>query len=155
MVPSTRRKQLEDYAQNVLRAQMCQARGEQFTYLALGLALLLGCFLSFWIGWLNRSDRKTIIHIEYWVWILGYGFSSALAFRLVRYWRETELLIRSRIDEILALLSRPGEPDKEPDDFKVQIVESVEEMAEFSSFRQTMFRQEPLIVFPQPVDNVV
>jgi hypothetical protein len=150
-----RRKQLEDYAQNVLRAQLCQAKGEQFTFLALGLVLLLGCFLSCWIGWLNRSDRKTIVHIEYWFWILGFGFSSALAFRRARYWRHTELLIRSHIDEILASLSRPGEPDKEPSDFKVQIVESVEEMGEFSFFRQKMFRQEPLIVFPRPENDIV
>lgn len=50
--------------------------------------------------------------------------------------------------KIMTELSKPGEPSKTPNDFRVSISDSLF----FTGYSETIGKKEPLLVFPNPVD---
>ena len=143
----SKRRELENYAQNVLRPNLCKAKDMQIHNLS--TAFLCVCVIIVLSGlWLILPSPN-----EGFV-VLVCGFHVAVVamialFRL-RYWRQVELLILDRIAQIMVELQKPGEPEKEPADFAVSMVELSFERTQYVDLLLNRFRRQPELVFPSP-----
>lgn len=146
MVTSTRRKALEDYAQNVLRANRCKARHMQFKQTVYAAAFALIVLVCCWGVW--RHGKDSALQYEGLLISIGCSLMAHACLQRRRYWRRVEKGIQSRLDQIMDELTKPGEPTLSPGDLAVSIVESIFDEPSFSSGLDWAFKDEPELVFP-------
>lgn len=139
----SKRRNLENYAQNVLRAQLCKAMGKQYSNLAIGITFLLASVVTVfaWVAW-----RESAVAIDLALYVIGFSLMGVWSLYQSRYWLRVEQTIRGKISEIMAELRQPGEPERDPDHFAIKAFDS----GEFSKSLLRLFKEEPLLVFPQP-----
>lgn len=138
----SKRRNLEDYAQNVLRAQLCKAKGEQYSHLAIATTFLLASFVTVlvWVAW-----RESVVANDLSLYVVGFSLMGAWSLYRWRHWSQVEQTIRDKISDIMVELRQPGEPERDPDHFAVKAFDS----GEFSWGLLQLFKEEPLLVFPQ------
>lgn len=142
----SKRAELENYAQNVLRPNLCRAQEQYIKHTFLCLTSFLIMFVCIWIC--IHTNKSLLLLSFSFLWYIPYYF----CYHRGLYWRKTEKDIRECINQIMIELNKPGEPSKGPNNFTVTIVDSVFDWKEFTSTLRDIFKKEPLLVFPNPVD---
>lgn len=153
MVASTRRKALEDYAQNVLRANKCKARHVQFKQTVYAAAFAVIVLVCFWGAWKHRTDSA--LQYEGLLIAIGCALMAHVCLQRKRYWIHVEQGIQSRLDQIMDELRKPGEPTLSPGDLAISIAESIFDEPSFSPGLDWAFKEEPALVFPSPSSELV
>ena len=93
----SKRRNLEDYAQNVLRAQLCKAKGEQYSHLAIATTFLLASFVTVlvWVAW-----RESVVANDLSLYVVGFSLMGAWSLYRWRHWSQVEQTIRDKISDI-------------------------------------------------------
>lgn len=153
MITSTRRKALENYAQNVLRANKCKARHMQLKQTVYAVAFTVIVLVCFWGVWRHRRDSA--LQCEFAAMAGVCLLMILVDLKRLRYWRHVEHSIQSRLDQIMDELRKPREPELGPGDLAISITESIFDEPSFSPGLDWMFKEEPALVFPSPSSDLV
>lgn len=141
------RRALENYAQNVLRPNLCKARSQQVYHLfyvtLFGLSAWV-CILAAWAF----TDGFVCLVLYFIAFIVS--LPTCIYSPRLEYWQRTEKNIRARLDQVMDELIEPGEPSKGPEDFALPIETSAFDAKFFSLGLLSLFKAEPELVFPSP-----
>lgn len=138
----SKRRALEDYAQNVLRPLLIKAKEQQIQHRQF-IEVLLGLEIMIFLFGCTLRDP---VRLEFHVIVYGLAWTSAVAIWYKMKWENLEFLTRKKIQDVMDVLKEPGEPLMEPIDFSVPFLE----ISVFSPMLDKMFKEEPLLEFPLP-----
>lgn len=142
----SKRRELEDYAKNVLRPNLCKTRSHHINSLANALvyACMASCIAGFCLTLPSPGTSLSYLFVG-----VPVVFFVAMLSR-VWYWRRAERVIRGQLDQLMAELRKPGEPEKGPMDFAMSTIELPFEREEYTDLLLYRFKREPELVFPSP-----
>lgn len=140
-----KRTELENYAQNVLRPTLSKAKiqSELFTacYLFCAIIYIIG-LLDIWVVF--PRTISTAIRDAFLICTGVYMYRR-------RYWKNLRQTAENHIREIMIELSNPLGPVRGPSDFPINVSTSILDEGVSPSFYFKLFKEDPLLEFPNPV----